>query len=68
MAICPSALTVSTACSTSRSDVALAPLRALTGLSALRWFHSGRPWGTQPRGAWSRCELLSVALSMRLSH
>eukprot|EP00959_Pyramimonas_sp_CCMP1952_P055789 1165751-Pyramimonas_sp.AAC.1 len=32
----PSALTIGTACSTSRSDMALAPLRALTGLSVRR--------------------------------
>eukprot|EP00959_Pyramimonas_sp_CCMP1952_P337904 7076280-Pyramimonas_sp.AAC.1 len=37
MATCPSARTINTACSTSRSDVVLLPLRALTGLSVLRW-------------------------------
>eukprot|EP00959_Pyramimonas_sp_CCMP1952_P439642 9203846-Pyramimonas_sp.AAC.1 len=37
MATWPSVFTINTVCSMSRSDMALLPLRALTGLSVLRW-------------------------------
>eukprot|EP00959_Pyramimonas_sp_CCMP1952_P207230 4334770-Pyramimonas_sp.AAC.1 len=47
--------------------MALAPLSALAGLSVLR-VRSGRPYGILPSGARRQCVLLSVDLSMRLSH
>eukprot|EP00959_Pyramimonas_sp_CCMP1952_P045860 958485-Pyramimonas_sp.AAC.1 len=51
--------------------MALAPLRVLAGISVLR-ARSGRPralpYGVLPLGVRSQCALLSVDLSMRLSH
>eukprot|EP00959_Pyramimonas_sp_CCMP1952_P394478 8265657-Pyramimonas_sp.AAC.1 len=37
MATCPSVFPINTVCSMSRSDMALLPQRALTGLSVPRW-------------------------------
>eukprot|EP00959_Pyramimonas_sp_CCMP1952_P286547 5992031-Pyramimonas_sp.AAC.1 len=53
MPIWPSVFTINTACSMSRSGIALMPLRALTRLSVLRWLRGrmSRQHGMYARGA-----------------